>query len=176
MSCLGRGRVRRLTFPAAHWPRARIICALLLVQAAAWSSQAAAKVRLSGLSDVNFGTIANLETDSVQSQSVCLYSQSNRYSVRADGSGAGGAFVLSGGPSSLAYEVRWSAQAGQTNGTGLSPGAVLSGLTTSAQNQNCSGSGPPTSASLILVLPATALSAAMQGSYSGTLTLIVAEE
>ena len=147
-----------------------------LVLACCWPSAVCAKVRISGLADVNFGSLANLEVDAVQSQSLCLYSQSDRYSVRADGSGAGGAFLLAGGAFDLPYEVRWNAQSGQVNGTALSPGAILAGLTTNAQNQNCGGSGPSTTASLILVLPATALSAATQGSYSGTLTLIVSED
>jgi hypothetical protein len=138
-------------------------------------SPTSAKVRISSLTDVNFGTIANLQSDAIQSQSVCLYAQSNQYNIRADGSGAGGSFNLSSGAASLPYEVRWNSQAGQANGTALSPGTVLGGLTTNAQNQNCA-SGPPTTASLIVILPATALGAATQGSYSGTLTLIVAEE
>lgn len=176
MSYLGLGRARRLTRPASPPVGAGFLCAVLLLHALAFPSAAAAKVRINGLTDVNFGPVANLEMDLVQSQSVCLYSQSNRYSVRADGSGAGGAFTLSGGAADLAYEVRWNDQAGQSNGLSLSPGGQLSGLTTDAQNQNCGGNGPATTASLILVLPATALSSAIQGSYSGTLTLIVAEE
>lgn len=176
MSSAGPGRACLPTSRAARFAGSRALCALLVVQAFAWAGPADAKVRISGLADVNFGALASLETDAVQSQSLCLYAQNNRYSLRADGSGAGGAFVLSGGAANLAYEVRWNDQGGQTNGAGLSPGAVLSGLTTSAQNQNCSGAGPSTTASLILVLPASALSGATQGSYSGTLTLIVAEE
>jgi hypothetical protein len=154
---------------------AKVICASYVVLVAVSSSPASAKVRVSGLSDVTFGSVSNLEADAVQSQSVCLFAHSNRYSIRADGSGSNGAFVLSSGAANLAYEVRWNSQAGQANGTALSPGAVLGGLTTSAQNQNCA-SGPPTTASLILILPATALSTATEGAYSGTLTLIVAEE
>lgn len=161
--------------PAASWCLQRTICASIWVLVAICPWPASAKVRISGLSDVSFGPISNLEVDAVQSQSVCLYAQSNRYNIRADGSGSGGAFALSSGASSLGYEVRWNSQAGQTNGTALSPGAILGGLTTNAQNQNCA-SGPSTTASLVLVLPATALSTATQGSYSGTLTLIVAEE
>jgi hypothetical protein len=160
--------------PANPWRAAKNAGALFLV-AAFCSSPALGKVRISGLSDVNFGTISNIGVDAVQSQSVCVYSQNNRYNVRADGSGASGAYVLSSGASNIAYEVRWNSQAGQSNGTGLSPGAALSGLTTNANNQNCSN-GPSTTASLILVLPATTLSTATQGTYGGTLTLIVAEE
>ena len=136
-----------------------------------------AKVRISSLSDVNFGTISNLTIDAVQAQSICIYSNglSNGYSIRADGSGAGGAFTLSNGVTSMAYTVRWHNQAGQSNGTVLTTSALLSAQTTTAQNQTCS-SGAPTTASLIVTLPATSLSSAGAGNYSGTLTLIVAEE
>ena len=175
MSHLGFGRVR---CARQHVGRCRVLraaCPLLMILAVSCPSPAAAKVRVSGLSDVNFGAIANVEADAIQAQNVCLYAQSNRYNIRADGSGTGGSFDLSSGAARLAYEVRWNSQSGQSNGTALSPGTVLGGLVTNAQNQNCAN-GPAATASLILVLPATALSSATQGSYSGTLTLIVAEE
>ena len=138
---------------------------------------ASAKVRITGLSDVSFGTISNLTVDSVQSQSVCAYASGSNptYSVRADGSGAGGAFTLSSGSATLAYGVRWNNQAGQSNGTALTAGASLGGQTTNAQNMTCSN-GPPTTASLIVTLPATSLSSATAGTYNGTLTIILAEE
>ena len=141
------------------------------------ASPAMSKVRITGLSDVNFGTISNLTIDAVQAQSICVYSNgsNNGYSVRADGSGAGGAFTLSNGLTTMAYTVRWHNQAGQSNGTVLTTSAQLSAQTTTAQNQTCS-SGAPTTASLIVTLPATSLSSAGAGNYSGTLTLIVAEE
>lgn len=137
----------------------------------------AAKVRITGLSDVNFGSISNLAVDAVQAQSLCVYSNGtgNRYAVRADGSGAGGAFTLSNGTSTLTYDVRWNSQPGQTNGTILMPQVLLGSQSTAAQNQTCTN-GPATSASLIVTLPATSLSSAEAGSYGGTLTLIVAEE
>jgi hypothetical protein len=140
-------------------------------------SPASAKVRISGLSDVSFGTISNLTVDAVQAQSVCVYSNGSgqAYSVRADGSGSGGAFTLANGITTLAYSVRWNSQPGQSNGTALTAGALLGGQTTNAQNQTCS-SGPPTTASLIVTLPATSLSSATAGTYGGTLTVIVSEE
>jgi hypothetical protein len=149
---------------------------ILLLQLAL-ATPATAKVRITGLSDVSFGTISNLTIDAVQAQSVCVYSNgpSNSYGVRADGSGAGGAFTLTNGVTTMAYDVRWSSQSGQSNGTVLSPGVILSSQTTNAQNQTCSN-GPPTTASLIVTLPATSLSSAGAGNYSGTLTLIVSEE
>lgn len=136
-----------------------------------------AKVRITGLSDVNFGTVSNLAVDAVQSQSICIYSNgvAQTYSVRADGTGSGGAYTLTNGGATLAYQVRWNSQAGQSNGTALNAGALLGGQTTNAQNQTCS-TGPSTTASLIVTLPATSLSSASAGTYSGTLTIIVAEE
>ncbi len=171
----GQDPLRGMTFAARRKRRAGMSCALAML-AFAMPLPAGAKVRINGLADVNFGALANLEMDAVQSQSFCLYSQNSRYSIRADGSGSGGAFRLAGAAAELSYEVRWNEQGGATNGTALSPGVALSGLVSNAQNQNCTGSGPATSASLILVLPATSLTSAMEGSYSGTLTLIVAEE
>jgi len=149
----------------------------LLLLALMFASPAAAKVRVSGLSDVNFGTISNLTIDAVNAQSICVYSNgaSNTYSIRADGSGSGGAFTLSNGVTTMAYTVRWNNQPGQTNGTVLNTSALLSAQTTTAQNQTCA-SGVPTTASLIVTLPATPLSSAGAEHYSGTLTLIVAEE
>ena len=180
--CVGRALRLYLDQAARVLRRAHQSCmlsaacmAFAAVALAASSSPAHAKVRLSGLTDVNFGTITNLNSDAIQAQSVCLFAQSNRYNIRADGSGSGGAFQIANGSNSIPYEVRWNSQGGQTNGTTLSPGGILSGLTTNAQNQNCA-SGPSSTASLILVLPASALSTATQGSYSGTLTLTVAEE
>lgn len=137
----------------------------------------AQQVRITSLTDVNFGMVNNLTVDAVQSQNVCVWANgpTRRYSVRATGSGNGGAFALTSGSSSLAYQVRWNDVAGMSNGQLLSPGVSLGGQSTNAQNQLCSN-GPPATASLIVVLPASSLQTATQGSYSGTLTLLVAVE
>ena len=154
------------------------VCCVLVLAALINSSPALAdKVRITNLSDVDFGTIANLQTDSRRSQNICLYSNgpTGGYSVLATGSGAGSAFRLASGPNSLAYDVEWSNQSGQTSGAALSPNVVLTGQTSSATNQFCS-SGPAATASLTIVLRAAQLSQARQGSYSGTLTLLIAAE
>lgn len=177
MSDLGHGRATCACCLCRSLRQLFGLGAAMVLFAAGYAGPAWAKVRITGLSDVNFGTVSNLTIDAVQSQSLCVYSNGtgNRYSVRADGSGAAGAFALSNGITSLAYDVRWNSQAGQTNGTVLAPGALLPSQTTTAQNQTCS-SGPATTASLIVTLPATSLSSAGAGNYSGTLTLIVGEE
>jgi hypothetical protein len=135
------------------------------------------KVRITGLGDVAFGTITNLAVDSVNSQSLCLYSSSGTggYNVTASGSGAGGAFELASGPQSLPFDVQWSNLSGQSSGAQLTPNVPLTGQVSTASQQTCN-SGPATSASLILVVRATALSSATAGIYNGTLTLIVGPE
>ncbi len=135
------------------------------------------KVRITGLTDVDFGLIANLQAESRRSQNVCLFSSSvgGTYGVVASGSGPSGAFTLADGSGSLAYDVEWSQQSGQTSGTTLSPNKTLTGQVSPATHQFCN-SGPPTSASLTLVLRAAELSQARQGTYSGSLTLLIVAE
>jgi hypothetical protein len=154
----------------------RILCCLglpllLLSSVAAYAQQ----VRVTTLSDVAFGTIANFTSDLINSQSICVYSTgtSGTYHVTATGSGSGGAFTLSSGTNTLAYEVQWSATSGQGTGTSLTAGVALNGLTSTATQQRCTN-GPATTASLITILRATAVGAASAGAYSGTLTLLVA--
>lgn len=176
MPVLGQCRAERVR-PHPGRGRAFFASASLAFISIASVSPASAKVRVSGLSDISFGTISNLTVDAVQAQSICVYSNGSgqSYSVRADGSGSGGAFTLANGITALAYNVRWNNQPGQSNGTALTAGALLGGQTTNAQNQTCTN-GPPTTASLIVTLPATALSSAIAGTYGGTLTIIVSEE
>jgi hypothetical protein len=167
--------------PGAHVARAAgpalLAVAWGLLQ---WSSPALAasdKVRITGLADVAFGSISNLGADAVRAQSLCLYSGSstNGYNVTANGTGAGGAFQLNSGGLSMPFEVQWSSSAGQSSGAQLSPNVPLTGQVSIATQQACS-SGPATSASLIVVLRSGALSSATAGTYSGTLTLLVAPE
>ena len=174
--------------PPAHIPRqARgrgvlssggpVFCAFVAAALMHAAPAQAEKVRITNLSDVDFGTIANLQADSRRSQNICLYSNSaaGGYSVVAWGSGAGSTFSLADGPSSLAYDVEWSGQSGQSAGATLSPNVALTGQTSSATHQFCN-SGPSTSASLTIILRAAELSRARQGIYSGTLTLLIAAE
>lgn len=145
---------------------------------ACFSSPAQAdKVRITALSDVNFGTVANLQVDNKLSQNVCVYSNgpTNGYNVTATGSGTGSAFLLANGANTMAYQVQWRAQSGQTSGTNLTSGTALTGLTSVATQQSCNA-GPSTSASLIIILPATSLSQARAGNYSGSLTLLIGAE
>lgn len=137
----------------------------------------AQRVRITNLSDVDFGLISNPQAEARRSQNICLYSNSagGAYSVSASGSGAGAAFALSSGAHSLPYHVEWSDNSGQSSGVALAPAVPLTGQRSSATHQFCN-SGPPTSASMTIVLRAAELSQAREGSYSGTLTLLIAAE
>jgi hypothetical protein len=141
------------------------------------SEAASNKVRITNLSDVAFGTVANLSVDAVRSENVCLYADTatNGYNVTASGTGPGGAFQLSSGAGGMAFEVQWSSSSGQSSGAQLSPNVPLTGQVSTAVHQTCS-TGPATSASLIVLLRSAALSSAKAGSYNGTLTLVVGPE
>lgn len=173
-----RGAILRPAARRARLAAAAQFClclALLLpgVPAAAVSN----KVRITGLTDVAFGTIANLSLDAIQSQSVCLFAETNTngYNITATGSGSAGSFQLASGLNSLDYEVQWSSSAGQNSGTQLTANTPLTGQISAATQQTCNN-GPATTASLIVVLRSAALSSAAAGSYSGTLTLVVGPE
>ena len=168
---------------APHLPPLRLTCvalrrAAVLLSALFLATPAAAeKVRITKLSDVSFGLIDALQTDARRSQSICVYSNGNpsSYSVSAVGSGATSAFTLANGPHLLDYEVEWGSNSGQSGGTALGPNSALTGQVSAATNQQCSA-GPATTASLTVVLRAATLSTAREGSYSGSLTLIIGAE
>ena len=149
----------------------------LLLLAAAPAQSANNKVRITKLSDIAFGTVANLSVDAVRSENVCLYSEtaSNGYNITAAGTGPGGAFQLSSGSGPMSFEVQWSSSSGQSSGAQLTPNVPLTGQVSTASQQTCN-SGPATSASLIILLRSAALSSAGAGNYNGTLTLVVGPE
>lgn len=136
----------------------------------------AQRERISNLSDANFGIIS-APVDQRRSQGLCVFlnATGRTYSITAYGDGSANAFSLSNGYAQLAYDVEWAAVPNASSGTQLVPALPLSGQSSSASNQNCS-SGPPSSASLTIVLRGTQLADALEGTYSGTLTLVVAAE
>jgi len=162
------------------WSSRSLLLLLAGASLAALPAPAAAQekfVKIGNLTDFNFGLITNLSADRALASSICVYSAKTTpgYNVRASGSGVNGAFSLAGAGSTLGYEVQWSARPGQSSGTILQPDVVLSGLITTSAQANCN-SGPPSSASLVVMLRATSLQAALSGSYSGTLTVIIGSE
>jgi hypothetical protein len=174
--------------PFGHHPRHRgagrargmaaaLVAAFCILLVPSVADGASNKVRLTSLGDLSFGTVSDLTSDAVQSESVCIYADtaSNGYNVTAIGTGAGGAFQLSSGLQSLPFEVQWSNASGRTSGVQLDPNVPLTGQTSGATQQTCNN-GPASTASLVVLLPASALSSATAGSYSGTLTLVLGAE
>ena len=171
--------VRQAVFPAppswSQWLRLGTIaaaCAAVLAPAPAHAQSN--NVRITKLTDIDFGSLANLGVDASLAQNICVFANTsgNRYRVTATGSAPGGAFALVSGGVFLDYEVQWNASSGQSSGTQLTSGVARTGLVSAATQQTCN-SGPPTSASLVVLLRSTALSSARAGSYAGTLTLII---
>lgn len=152
--------------------------AICSIVSTAGHASAADRARISALSDVSFGLITNFATDYSRSQSLCLYAKSpplDQYRITASGSGPGGAFELNSGSDLLPYEVQWNAAAGQSVGIQLVANQPLTGQQSTASNDDCS-KGAATTASLVVVLRSGALSSASSGTYTGTLTLLVAPE
>ncbi len=152
---------------------------LVWLASAAWiaAPASAQRVRIGALSDVSFGTVSSLQSDQRQSRSICIYSngQTSGYSVSASGSGSAGTFELLNGPNTLRYDVEWSPVSGQTTGTSLRPNVPLTGQFSAASHQTCSN-GPTTSASLIVVLRGFDLAQAREGTYTGSLSLLISAE
>jgi hypothetical protein len=151
--------------------------ALFLLQTGTPAPAQSNNVRITKLSDIAFGSLANSNIDTITAQSICVFAATatNGYRVTAAGSAAGGAFELISGSDTLPYDVQWNSLASQSSGAQLTPNTALTGLTSLATQQTCN-SGPPTSASLILIVRATTLGTAAAGTYSGSLTLLIGPE
>ena len=132
------------------------------------------RARITGLSDVAF-TNQDPASAASSAQNVCVWSNTatKRYTITATGDGSGGAFTLTNAALTVPYSVQWASASGATNGTALTAGAVSALLTSTATQQTCS-SGPSASASLIVGIASTDLSAMQAATtYSGVLTLLV---
>lgn len=110
---------------------------------------------------------------------VCVYSTrpSGGYTVRATGSGAGGAFGLTNGTHTMNYSVIWN-----SGGVGnlANTGETLSAGSTSNQQNNaattsstCSGNSAGPTARLIVRIAENEMMSSPQGTYVGVLTLMV---
>lgn len=144
------------------------------------------EVEISNLTDVNVPQWVTGDSDIVQSVFVCVYRQdtsgNNRnYGIEATGDGPG--FYLKSGGTTLAYTVNWyDGGTGNPNGGSGQPmtnNVELLGQTnarinsdTPVNSADCSGGASPT-AMLQLTISATAMDAVPDGTYSGTITLLL---
>ncbi len=139
---------------------------LLLVS----SSNANALVRITNMNDFAFGTWSG--SGSLQaSDGICIVetAANKNYGIRPRGSGAGFAFTVASGANTLAYTVEWQGSVG-----------AMTALTANVRTRFNNGSGtttPPcggaTNATLRITFPQANLEAATNGSYTGTLTIIL---
>jgi hypothetical protein len=140
------------------------------------SLSVAPRARISGLKDISISD-ADPASSIRSTQNICVWSNSpaGGYTLTADGSGAGGAFELTGGQQTLAYNVEWAQGAGQASGQTLAGGQTATSLQAAATQSDCgSGSG---SASLIVAMDSAQLATAEPGTaYTGALTLTVAPQ
>lgn len=150
--------------------------ALVLAIAGALTSRPceAQQVRVTRLADVAFGQINTLNDISLtQNVSVCSSASGGGYTVRASGSGAGGAFLLTSGSNTLPYHVQWAGSTGQASGTALTANVTSPEFTSSANALVCFFV-QSTTASLIVRLAGTDTANARAGNYTGTLTILIA--
>jgi hypothetical protein len=150
--------------------------ALALAIAGALASQpgAAQQVRVTRLTDVAFGQINTLNDVSLtQNVSVCSSASDGGYTVRASGNGPGGAFLLTSGSNTLAYHVQWAGTTGQASGTALQANTTSPEFRSSANSLVCYFL-QSTTATLIVRLAGTDTANARAGSYTGTLTILIA--
>lgn len=132
----------------------------------------AAAVRISNLQDFIFP--ASLTAPSPLEDTVCIYStEDGRYQVTAtSGNASGTQFRLRSGTGSIAYTVRWFDGSGGGTAYDLMSGRasqVLSGA--DRRNPDCGGG---TNARLRIALDPASYEAVPPGTYSDTLTLMVA--
>jgi hypothetical protein len=135
-----------------------------------------ARVQITGLSDLAFGTLDPSSAAS-SSENVCVWSNTatKGYNLTATGDGGSSAFTLTNGTTTLAYAVEWAGTSGQTSGSALTTNTPKTGLTSTATAPNCSSS---TTASLVVKFSTAQMQAAVGSAtaYTGALTLVVAPE
>ena len=190
-ACTGKKGVmlmrRRRTARARLWPV--LLAALSLASGAHAASQGTVRAassgsigislsvlpraKISGLRDIEFGA-ADSETPLRSTQDICVFSNSHArsYAVSAIGSGPSGSLELSSGTRSIGYSVEWSPRAQLESNTKLSAGSITTGAGAAAAEPDCrSGLGL---AHLVVGIDHEHLQAAgPEGSYTGTLTLLV---
>jgi hypothetical protein len=137
-----------------------------------------ARVQITGLTDLNFGTL-DPTTAASSSENVCVWSNTSTkgYNVTAtgDGGGTGNTFKLASGANKLDYTVEWAGTSGAVSGQALTTNVAKTGFTSNATAPNCSAS---TSATMFVKFSTAQMQAAVGSAtaYTGTLTLVVAPE
>lgn len=129
--------------------------------------------RISNMDDISLGSWDGT-TDLAETEDVCVWSNTGAYQITAEGDGAGNAFTLANGANTVAYTVQWDdAATGSASGTALTSGTPLTTQSTSATSTTC---GAGANSSLIVGVASSEFESVPAGTYTGTLTLVVAPE
>lgn len=138
-----------------------------------------ARARISDLNDLTLASWVNGDGDVVLKDDVCVYSSKAQggYTIKASGSGADSGFTLANGDEVLPYNVTWNA-GGVGNladtGTQLVANVTSAKMTgASRDSSSCNGANPGPTARVIVSMLETDMDAAVDGTYDGTLTLLV---
>ena len=163
-------------------------CASVLVVIAAsqsfyiYNSIAADEVEISNLSNITIPLWVTGDPTVISDVFVCAYDKNNRvYGITATGDGPG--FLLKSGSHTVAYTVLWNDGGAANPGGGTTAPMVNNVKLTSRANArdksdtpnnsaDCNGGQSPT-ARLRITINQTAMDAAYDGTYTGTLTLII---
>jgi len=131
------------------------------------------EVRISNLVDIN--GVFDGTNDIVGSSPACVYRNgTGLYQITASGSGAAGAFTITDGvfPTPIPYTVTYDDGSGAS---AMATGVTLAGQTgADPASDTCAGTGD--NGTVGVTIAATDIVAAPAGSYTGTLTLVVAPE
>lgn len=149
---------------------------LLGLQAA--SAHALIAMRISNISDFNLGTWSLGNPAISAFIDICVYTSgitpAGGYAITV--SSAGG-YVLTSGSNQIPYSLRWddggAGNLGATSGTQLSNGVKLTGQLHGnfVIDNGCTLTGP--NARLNLAITQAAMTAALAGTYTGTITLLL---
>ncbi len=134
-------------------------------------------VQITKVDDLNFANPGFLSTAARLSDDVCVFSTTTGYNVTLTSlNGAAGAFALSDGTNSFPYAVAWGTT-GFAAGAGspVTAGTALTGQTGDNVNPDCGGAAA-TNAAFDVTIAAADYNAAPTGTYTDTLTMVVAPE
>lgn len=121
-------------------------------------------VQISDMNDFAFGNYSGTGNLS-DTDDVCIYRNgTGDYTVTATGSGTGNAFTMTDSTDTIAYSV-------SLDGTALTAGTSVNQSGADASSADCGGTPNKT---LAVSISEADLQAAQAGSYTGTLTLLVA--
>lgn len=138
-----------------------------------------ALARISNLSDLVVPVWVPGSGDVILTTDACVYSTRpmGGYTVKATGNGRRGGFTLQNNRYLLPYSVAWNdGGVGELTNTGS---RLLAGITSkkfinaSTDSSSCNGSNPGPTARLIVTIGESDLDSMKDGTYTGTITLLV---